>query len=230
MSVEYHLKELEIARNPADPARLMPPIGPGHRRILDIGCGMGQMLLAAQLPSNSEAYGVDCDREAIEAGRGLAPPNVKLLCASATHLPFRDQYFDLVFSRIALPYVSINEALREISRVLKTDGDVWLALHPASMVVSRLKESVRAGKVKDAAFCGYVLANGVLFNWLGTQTACFGRMESFQTNGGMARAMRRAGLTCRSMRSPGHFVVQGRRMDSLLKGPRGPRDNETAAT
>jgi predicted RNA methylase len=57
----------------------MPPIFPTkHKRILDVGCGMGQTLFAAQLPSDIEAYGVDCDLEAIKAGRRLSPQNIKL--------------------------------------------------------------------------------------------------------------------------------------------------------
>lgn len=51
MSVEYHRSELAIALDPSNHARAMPPILPTkHKRILDVGCGMGQTLLAAQLP------------------------------------------------------------------------------------------------------------------------------------------------------------------------------------
>ncbi|PYU30008.1 MAG: hypothetical protein DMG31_15100 [Acidobacteria bacterium] len=106
---------------------------------------MGQSLLAAQLPSDVQGYGVDCDIEAIEAGRRLAPPNIGLVSARGEDLPFEDEYFDLVFSRVALPYMDINKALREISRVLKGGGDLWLALHPASMVFSRAKRSAWGG-------------------------------------------------------------------------------------
>src|SRR6266850_4063265 len=195
MSVECHQSELAIALDLSNPAREMPPILPKHRRILDVGCGMGQSLLAAQLPSDAEAYGVDCDIEAIEAGRRLVPPNIKLVCAGGENLPFGDQYFDLVFSRVALPYMEINKSLREMSRVLKGGGDLWLALHPASMVFSRAKRSARAGNLKDIVFCSYVLLNGVLFNCLGIQISFLGRQETFQTAGGIVRALKRAGLT-----------------------------------
>jgi|SRR6266576_3373448 len=211
MSVEYHQRELAIALDPSNPARAMPPILPKHKRILDVGCGMGQSLLAAQLPSDAEAYGVDCDMEAIEAGRRLAPPNIKLVCAEGENLPFEDKYFDLVFSRIALPYMEINNALREISRVLKGGGDLWLTLHPASMVFSRVKRSARGGNLKDIVFCSYVLLNGVLFNCFGIQIPFLGRQETFQTVGGIDRAMKRAGLTCIPLRPSTHLIVQGQK-------------------
>src|SRR5271168_1290195 len=119
MSVEYHQSELTVAADPLNPARAMPPILQTHKRILDVGCGMGQSLIAAKLSNDVEAYGIDADREAIDAGRRLAPPNIKLLCAGAEHLPFENEYFDLVFSRVALPYMEIDKAIREISRVLR---------------------------------------------------------------------------------------------------------------
>jgi len=93
MSIEYHHRELAIALDSSDPARAMPPILPKYKRILDVGCGMGQSLLAAHLPSDVEAYGVDCDMEAIEAGRRIAPPNIKLTCARGEELSLRGWVF-----------------------------------------------------------------------------------------------------------------------------------------
>jgi len=211
MSVEYHQSELAIALDSSNPARTIPPILPKHKRILDVGCGMGQSLLAAQLPSDAEAYGVDCDIEAIEEGRRLVPPNIKLVCAGGENLPFEDKYFDLVFSRVALPYMEINKSLREISRVLKGGGDLWLALHPASMLFSRAKRSAWGGNLKDVVFCSYVLLNGVLFNWLGIQISFLGRQETFQTVSGIKRAMKRVGLTCLPVQPSTHFIVQAQK-------------------
>jgi SAM-dependent methyltransferase len=211
MTIEYHQSELAIALDPSNPARAMPIILPEHKRILDVGCGMGQSLLAAQLAPDVEAYGVDCDMEAIEAGRRLAPANVHLACAGGEKLPFEDGYFDLVFSRVAIPYMEIDKALHEISRVLKQGGDVWLTLHPASMVLTRAKRSMREGRLKDAFFCGYVLLNGAMFNSFGIQVSLLGRQETYQTLGGIAKAMKRAGLKCLSKTTSTHFIVQGKK-------------------
>jgi SAM-dependent methyltransferase len=178
---------------------------------------MGQTLIAARLPTDVEAYGVDYDREAIEAGRALASPNIKLLCSGGEKLPFADEYFDFVFSRVAVPYMDMNKALREIARVLKPGGDLWLSLHPASMVFSRAKDSLRGDNLKDLVFCGYVLLNGVLLNWFGTQISIRGSQETFQTVGGMNRAMKRAGLTCMPVQHATQLIVQGQKS---LRGQR----------
>lgn len=212
MSMEYHQSELAIALDPSNPARAMPRILSKYRRILDVGCGMGQSLLASQLPSEVEAYGVDCDMEAIEVGHRLAPPNIKLVCAEGEKLPFEDKCFDLVFSRVALPYMEINKALWEISRVLKPGGNVWLALHPASMVLSEANESARSSNLKGVLLSSYILLNGALFNCFGIQFSFLGHKETFQTLGGIARAMKRVGLTCFPMKTSRHFVVQGQKV------------------
>jgi SAM-dependent methyltransferase len=211
MSIEYHKDELATALDPSDPSRSMPPDLSDYERILDVGCGMGQTLLAANLPGNVEAVGVDCDPEAIDAGRLLAPSNIKLMVARGEELPFGDGSFDLVFSRVALPYMEIDRALKEFSRVLEDGGDVWLALHPISKVLARAKQSVRKRNVKELMLCLYVLLNGMLFNCFGLQFRVRGRNETFQTTGGITRAMKRAGLICEPIRTAKHFVVQGRK-------------------
>lgn len=211
MSSEYHQSELAVALDPTNAARAMPTFLPEYKRILDVGCGIGQSLIAARFPREIEAFGVDNDLGAIEAGRRLVPPNIKLECAGGESLPFEDKYFDFVFSRVALPYMEIDRALLEISRVLKTGGEVWFALHSASMLFARVKRSVRRGNLKDLVFCSYVLLNGLLFNWFGIQVRFVGRQETFQTLRGIAKAMKRAGLTCLPVESSTHFIVRGRR-------------------
>lgn len=107
--------------------------------------------------------------------------------------------------------MDINKVLREISRVLKGGGDLWLTLYPASMVLSRAKRSACRGNLKNIVFCSYVLLNGTLFNCLGIQISFLGRKETFQTVGGIMRAMKRAGLTCLFVRPSRHFIVQGQK-------------------
>ena len=210
-TISYHLRELEIAQDPLDRRHLMPPIQPWHKTILDIGCGMGQTLMAAGLADDVAAYGVDVDAEAIEAGRQIAPATVHLQVGEAEQLKFPDEMFDFVFCRGALPYMLIDVMLGEVWRVLRPGGEVWLSLHAWGMLKERAKESLRAKNYKDVAFCGFVGLNGILFHATGLQMNVRGRRETFQTEQGMRRAFRRAGLECTEVRRGEHFVVSGRR-------------------
>ena len=55
----YHLRELAIANDPSDPRRNMPHLEETDRRILDVGCGAGQTLIASAPVAEVLAVGVD---------------------------------------------------------------------------------------------------------------------------------------------------------------------------
>src|SRR3954452_15198821 len=66
---EYDESELEIALNPNHPRHILPPALPSSFKVLDVGCGAGQTLLAAY--PDRQTVGVDVSREALKAGRSL---------------------------------------------------------------------------------------------------------------------------------------------------------------
>ena len=70
-SSEYHRLELSIAANPDDKRRVIPPVEPRHRRILDVGCGAGQTLISCNLDKDVLAVGLDTDDSAIALGKQL---------------------------------------------------------------------------------------------------------------------------------------------------------------
>lgn len=174
----------------------MPAIPEGVSSLLDVGCGIGQTLIAADLPDGVVAYGIDVDETALRHGATLAP-RVRFVRASSEALPFSDGSFDMVFSRAALPWMYIPSALREIARVTTPGGTVWLSLVDPSVAWSELVAAIRRRNLKQIVFRAYVLLNGALFHFTGTQFLYplkRSRCESFQTATAMTRAMRRAGL------------------------------------
>jgi SAM-dependent methyltransferase len=166
--VRYHLSELEIARDPSAPGHLLPPIPPGCRAVLDIGCGAGQTLIASALGDDVLACGVDPVREALALGRSL---DARLLLGAALgeDLPFKGETFDLVYSRVALPYMHVPRALREIGRVLRPGGTVWLSLHPPAFALRTTLHALRVRKLKGALFPLYTLFNALLLPLLDRQ-------------------------------------------------------------
>lgn len=211
-SREYHLRELEIAQSPDDPRHVMPLILPRHRRILDIGCGAGQTLIASELAPGVQATGLDIDFEALLLGRELTQ-RVGFVAGRAERLPFPDASFDLVLSRVTAPLTFVPATLAEIGRVTAPGGEIWLVLHSLDKTVRDLRASLRSGHWKRAAYRSYVLANGALFHFTGrlVPSPLDGHYESFQTNAAIGRQLRRAGFDDVVAIDGRHYVVTARR-------------------
>lgn len=205
---EYHLRELEIARSPGDPRHVMPAILPKHRRILDVGCGAGQTLIASDLHADVQAVGIDIDQEALALGRELTE-RVRFVAGSAEALPFADGAFDLVIARVALPLTYVPAAVAEIGRVVAPQGDIWLVLHSLQRTVQLLGGNLRHLEAKRAVYRSYVLANGLLYHVAGVMVPfpSSGRYETFQTDRSIGRELRRAGFTAIRTTHSIHYVV-----------------------
>jgi ubiquinone/menaquinone biosynthesis C-methylase UbiE len=192
----YHMLELEIARARDDPRRVAPVLINRCESVLDIGCGAGQTLIACEVTPTTFTCGVDIDQEALALGRRLSQ-QIAFVRASGERLPFSDGSFDVVISRVSLPYMRLPVALREIARVLKPGGQVWLTLHPISITIEGVARSLKERNAKNLAHQLYVIVNGLLFHFTGRQfSSPFNRAkcESFQTTRGIVRAMRAAGF------------------------------------
>ncbi|HVA75122.1 MAG TPA: class I SAM-dependent methyltransferase [Acidimicrobiales bacterium] len=104
----------------------------GARRVLDVGCGEGQVgRLASRLPGVEVVAGVDPTWaqvvEAARRGGGVAVGR-----ASADALPFRDGAFDVAVACLVFEHITdVDAALSEVARVL-CDGGRFLFLlnHP----------------------------------------------------------------------------------------------------
>ena len=105
---------------------------PGHR-VLEIGCGTGNLtLLVKERQPAATVVGLDPDFAALaRASRKAHRRNLDVQwdSGSATRLPYPDGSVDRVLSSLMLHHVPPGEklaALREVRRVLATDGELHL--------------------------------------------------------------------------------------------------------
>jgi ubiquinone/menaquinone biosynthesis C-methylase UbiE len=104
--------------------------------VLDIGSGTGFPMLeiAQRLDSASHIYGIDPWNSATNRIREKIEiyniSNATILDCKAEHLPFKDEFFDLIISNNGLNNVeNINEALSECFRTAKNGGQLIFTMN-----------------------------------------------------------------------------------------------------
>lgn len=102
-----------------------------HVRVLDVGCGIGSLLLELSTHKTAKVYGIDFVQERIIFLKKRAElnnvNNVKCICGDAIHLPFKNESFDLVVSSQFFEHVTdIDKALEEQIRILKRGGKLFI--------------------------------------------------------------------------------------------------------
>lgn len=139
---ERHIRERDFHDDLAgrlDPAQ-MPPRhlslldeamlrAAGHlrnKRVLDLGCGSGDLILALA-SAGSRVTGVDVSAGMVEVARqrlNLFVPGAEaeFVVAPAESLPVQDASIDVIVGRFILHHLDIPEAARECARVLAPGG------------------------------------------------------------------------------------------------------------
>jgi SAM-dependent methyltransferase len=101
------------------------------RRVLDVGCGTGQLASALAEQALAKVWGVDASAEMVAVARQAVPAGVGVRQAEAESLPFRDGWFDRVTMSLVLHLVDRPRALAEARRVVSDDGRIAIStFHP----------------------------------------------------------------------------------------------------
>lgn len=88
-------------------------------RILEVGCNVGNQLLHLQKAGFMDLWGIEISKYAIEAAKKKIK-DVNIVRAPAGDIPFKDRFFDLVFTSgvlIHIPPEGLPMAMAEIYRV-----------------------------------------------------------------------------------------------------------------
>ena len=87
-------------------------------KILEVGCGVGMKLYSLQQLGFTNLCGIDVQRYAVERSKQVHS-SMDIICGRANDIPFKDSYFDVVFTSGLLIHISpenIHEVLSEIYR------------------------------------------------------------------------------------------------------------------
>jgi ubiquinone/menaquinone biosynthesis C-methylase UbiE len=119
------------------------------KRVLDVGCGIGQHTVFHAL-HGAESYGVDISAVGIATGARMARANnvadrCHFTVASVSYLPYEDDYFDIVVLNAALHHViKYPNYNTEIWRVLKPGGKLFVADGVRNSIYKALRECYRS--------------------------------------------------------------------------------------
>ncbi len=113
-------------------------------RVLDVGCGTGDLTLAAaaRASAQGEVVGIDASPEMIQVARQKAGRHgaaARFDVAVIERIPFSDNYFDVVLSSLMLHHLPGDlkqRGLAEVLRVLKPGGRllvVDVSSHPTGI-------------------------------------------------------------------------------------------------
>ncbi len=97
------------------------------RRVLDIGCGTGQLAVALAAEARAKVWGVDASREMVAVARAAVPAGVGIRHGLAERLPFRDDWFDRATMSLVVHLVDRPAAFAEARRVVTRTGRVAIA-------------------------------------------------------------------------------------------------------
>ncbi|HEX8287355.1 MAG TPA: class I SAM-dependent methyltransferase [Pyrinomonadaceae bacterium] len=138
------------------------------RRVLDVGCGLGQDLLPFAEKTEAFCFGVDRAAEIADfavkffSDKGYGN-RAAFARSTGESLPFADESFDIVMCRLALPYMNNNAALSEFARVLQPDGAILLKIHAPPFYFAMIRERAKTFSPRLLAYPLICLANGFLY-------------------------------------------------------------------
>ena len=182
-------------------------------RVLDLGCGKGISLTELGVSDTDDVVGVDIDPEDLDVAR-IRFPHRTFVLGKGEDLSFLEaDSVERVIAEVSVPYMDIPRVLEELYRVLKPGGSLFLSLHSYEFTLRELRRTAFPKPI-PTAYRLYVLANGMWFHWTG-RTLRFSekRVESFQTERGMRKALARAGYNqLEFTRSDPRFIVRAVRM------------------
>ena len=125
-------------------ARDITAVAPTAGRVLDVGCGPGQLSIRLARDHGLDVTGVDLDPAMVDLARanaasGVADGTIQFEVGDVAELPFQDGSFDVVVSSMSLHHWAHPQAgLAEIDRVIRPGGRalIWdfrpgrIPLHP----------------------------------------------------------------------------------------------------
>lgn len=109
------------------------------KKLLDVGCGTGNVLMKLIKSNNIELYGLDISEEMIKVAKNNLGNRAELKIADSESMPWEDNKFDVIVCNASFHhYPNPRKVLLEMRRVLKSDGSLIIGDPTAPIIVRQL--------------------------------------------------------------------------------------------
>jgi len=120
----------------------LKPLLAADARVLDVGCGTGDLSIELFEKTAAQVWGIDFCRPMLELAKAKAP-GLSFIEGDALRLPFADSFFDAITIGFALRNLaSVEAGLAELRRVLRPKGVVAI-LEFSQPTIPGMREFVR---------------------------------------------------------------------------------------
>jgi pseudaminic acid biosynthesis-associated methylase len=88
-------------------------------KILEVGCNVGAQLIVLQKMGFTDLYGIELQENAVEFSKSITK-DINIIKGSAFDTPFKDDYFDLVYTSGVLIHIAPEDIIEVIGEIYRT--------------------------------------------------------------------------------------------------------------
>jgi pseudaminic acid biosynthesis-associated methylase len=92
-----------------------------HAKILEVGCNVGMQLRGLQKMGFTNLYGIEIQAYAVEKAKSVSK-DINIIQGSGFDIPFKDGWFDLVFTNGVLIHISPTDYANFMSEMVRTSS------------------------------------------------------------------------------------------------------------
>ena len=120
-----------------------------NSKILDAGCGTGELLRLLLLQKNLKLYGIDVSDKMLEAAEKKLGKRANLKLSSVEKMGFKNDSFDYIFSEDAFHhYANYGLVMKNFYRILKKGGKLIVVDFNFGIIINKIFHWLEPGNNK----------------------------------------------------------------------------------
>jgi pseudaminic acid biosynthesis-associated methylase len=88
-------------------------------KVLEVGCNVGGQLIVLQKMGFTDLYGIELQENAVQFSKSITK-DINIIKGSAFDIPFKDNYFDLVYTSGVLIHIAPEDIIEVIRGIYRT--------------------------------------------------------------------------------------------------------------